>query len=123
MLLDTAVQLPDSMGERLLYGLQVALTGMLIVFGVLLLIMGVIYLFRLFFYTIPTRRKARTPKRLPAEPPVRIPAPVPVPAAPSVKQDGDEEIAVIAAALAAALDQTPEVFASRYRIRSFKRIL
>ncbi len=117
--LTTAVPL-DTVGERVLYGLQVTLIGLGFVFAVLLMIMGVIYLFRLFFYTIPNRKKKSDTLEIPIPASVSVP---PIPVSVSPPSHPEEEVAVVAAALAAYLDQTPEVFASRYRIRSFKRIL
>ncbi len=44
------------MAERLLLGLQTTLLGLGTVFSVLIILMGVLLLFRLFFYSIPNRR-------------------------------------------------------------------
>lgn len=47
--------------ERIMLGLETTLLGMGTVFAVLVILMGVLYLFRLFFYTLPNRReKARS---------------------------------------------------------------
>lgn len=43
--------------ERIMLGLETTLLGMGTVFAVLVILMGVLYLFRLFFYTLPNRRK------------------------------------------------------------------
>lgn len=45
-----------SMSERLLLGLQTTLLGLGTVFSVLIILMCVLLLFRLFFYSIPNRR-------------------------------------------------------------------
>ena len=44
------------MAERLLLGLQTTLLGLGTVFSVLIILMCVLFLFRLFFYSIPNRR-------------------------------------------------------------------
>ena len=110
--------LPDSLGGKLEYGLETALIGVLIVFAVLVLLMIVIKLFQLFFYTVPQRIAQK--KAPPA--PVRVPDPEPDPVAPS-PWDGGEIPAVLAAAVAAYLAaETPDEPAGRYRIRSFRRL-
>ena len=107
-----AFELPESLGGKMEFGLQTALIGVLIVFSILLLLMGVIYLFQLIFYTIPKRRK-----RVSLLPPVDSPNPT----------DGDDAqvIAVLSAAVAAYLsgsDGYVPASAERYRIRSFRRL-
>lgn len=112
----TAAPLPDNMGGKLGYGLQVTLLGMLIVFAVLIIIMLVIYLFQLIFYNIPQmRRKAMEKKKASAPEPAAESAPV------HAEEDDTQLIAVLAAAVAAYTGEEPTT--SRYRIRSFRRIL
>ena len=111
--LATAAQLPDSVGGKVSYGLQTTLIGMLIVFSVLVLIMLVIYLFQLIFYNIPkwaARKKSAVPQADEA-----------VPSAPADTQSEEELVAVLSAAVASYLGG--ETASSRYRIRSFRRIL
>ena len=47
----------ESVGEALEYGLPMSLFGFGIVFGVLVLIWGILALFKVFFYTIPNAKK------------------------------------------------------------------
>lgn len=47
----------ESVGDALGYGLPTSLFGFAVVFGVLILIWGVLALFRVFFYTIPNAKK------------------------------------------------------------------
>jgi len=108
---------PEGVYDKLMYGLNIAVIGLGTVFAVLIILMCVLYLFRLFFYTIPKRKKAE------AEP-VKTVKTVPVPAAPAVLKtaSADDELipVVIAAAVAAYMENTAPH--SKYRIRSFKRI-
>lgn len=101
---------PDSpIGDRLSTGLLVALIGMSVVFGILLIIMGILYVFKLF--------SAKNGK-------AKVPAAVVTPAAqPSVSSaaDGSEEeqVAVITAALTALNNKSD----AAYRIKSINKIV
>ncbi len=84
--------------ERLLYGLKVCLIGMLIVFAVLAILCGVLYLFKL-YYMLSQKKKA--PAAAPAEKP-----------APAGDAPNDEEltVAVATAAIAAARNESDAAF-------------
>lgn len=84
---------PDApIGDRLMYGLEVALIGMAVVFLVLILIMAILYVFKL-FATAGTKKPAEAPKA----------APAPAPAAPVAPAADDEQliVAIATAAIAA----------------------
>ena len=53
-ILDTAAM---PLNERLLYGLQVLVIGIVTVFVVLALLWGAMALFKIFFYNIPNQKK------------------------------------------------------------------
>ena len=124
-----STDVPGDAAGKLMYGLEVTIIGMLIVFAVLVLIMLIIYLFQVVF-----GKKKETPEVvIPQE--VR-PAPAPAPAPKPVGQNPEELVAAIAAATAMAEEELIVVLAaavaaqegcdpasSRYRIRSFRRIL
>ena len=112
-----AANVPEDVLGKLGYSLQIAVVGILIVFAVLALIMGVLYAFEYFFYTLPNKGKNTTaaPK---AAPVAKTPKAAPITAA-SAGND-DENAAVIAAAVAAYYDQVAPT--SKYRIKSFRRI-
>lgn len=101
---------PEGTFDKLMYGLNISLIGILTVFSVLALIMCVLYLFRLVFYTIPNR------KQQPSSPQVPGPS-VPV----NTASSDDEMIPVVIAAAVAAYMENEEP-KSKYRIRSFKRL-
>ncbi len=112
-----AADIPEGFVDKLLYGLLIAVIGLCIVFAVLAMIMGVLYLFEYFFYTLPNKKK-NAPTA-----PVVAPAVSNVPVAPVAvvsSSDDDEVAAVIAAAIAAYYEQTAPT--SKYRIKSFRRI-
>lgn len=110
-----AANVPEGFLPKLGYGLQIAVIGILIVFAVLALIMGVLYVFELVFYKLPQKQKA-APAAPKAEPVVST-----APAAPVAAASDDEEIAVvIAAAVAAYYEQAAPT--SKYKIKSFRRI-
>ena len=126
-----STDVPADLAGKLYYGLLVTIIGVLIVFAVLVLIMAVIYLFQIIFgEKKPTAPAAEASKPAPA--PVAVKAQTP--AAPAPKQE--ELVAAIAAATAMAQEELIVVLAaavaaqegcdpasSRYRIRSFRRIL
>ncbi len=91
--------------DRLLYGLRVCAIGMLIVFAVLLILCGVLYLFKL-YYKLSQKKKAQ---------------PVVQPAAPAANTGADDEeltVAIATAAIAAARNDSDAAF----RIVSIKKI-
>lgn len=124
-----STDVPADVAGRLMYGLEVTIIGVLIVFAVLVLIMLVIYMFQLIFGK--KKEKPSVPKAVPA------PAAVPSESRPAPAAGNPEElIAAIAAATAMAEEELIVVLAaavaaqegcdpasSRYRIRSFRRIL
>ncbi|MBQ2273343.1 MAG: OadG family protein [Clostridia bacterium] len=115
LLASYAVEIPEDLSGKLGYGLGVAAIGLLIVFAVLAVIMLIISLFRLVF------GRPRKKKLIPvSESEELIPAPAPV-VAPVATTNQEELIAVLAAAVAAY--EGCDVASSRYRIRSFRRIL
>lgn len=103
---------PEGALDKLWYGLQVALIGMGTVFFVLFLLMFIVYIFKLIFYTIPQKKAAKTVVPEVADTPV---------AAPVATSDDDEIAAVISAAIACCYGGGAEA-RQKYRIRSFKRI-
>lgn len=119
LLASYAVEIPEDLSGKLGYGLGVAAIGLLIVFAVLAIIMLIISLFRLVFGR-PRKKKLVLVSK--SEEPTPAPAPAPVvTAAPAAATNQEELIAVLAAAVAAY--EGCDVASSRYRIRSFRRIL
>lgn len=91
--------------DRLLYGLRVCAIGMLIVFAVLLILCGVLYLFKL-YYKLSQKKKAQ---------------PAVQPAAPAANTGADDEeltVAMATAAIAAARNDSDAAF----RIVSIRKI-
>ena len=83
--------------ERLAHGGKVTLVGMLVVFGVLIVLMIVLYAFQGIF------GKKSAKKAAPAKESVPAPAPVSAPvAAPAATNNEEEVVAVATAAIAAA---------------------
>jgi len=96
-----------TVSERLLYGLKVCLIGMLIVFAVLAILCGVLYLFKL-YYKLSQKKKA------PSTAPVENPAP----AAAGVTEDEELTVAIATAAIAAARNDSDAAF----KVISIKKI-
>ena len=111
-------QVPEGAFDKLMYGLNVSFIGIVTVFAVLAIIMGVLYLFRLYFYDIPNKKKSENaqPKAAPAPAVQKVAAPVA-----NVTTEDDELVPVVIAAAVAAYMET-NAPKSKYRIRSFKRI-
>ncbi len=120
-----STNVPSDLTGQVGYGLGVTAIGVIIVFAVLILIMLVIYLFQGIF-----GQKSYVSKKVVSETPA-VPSSTP---APAVNQE--ELVAAIAAATAMAQEELIVVLAaavaaqegcdpasSRYRIRSFRRIL
>ena len=115
-----------SFGERLSYGAQVLVIGIATVFLSLTILWGVMALFKLFFYTIPNKKK-ETPKATEAqrapEPFDDVPEPEHIPLAadvPSAAPAADTQlIAVITAAIAAYQDACGS--ALPFRVVSYRR--
>ena len=121
---------PEDLMGQIMYGLGITAIGVIIVFSVLVLIMLVIYLFQGIFGQRSKPVKEEKKVSLPASTPAVAPAVAPA----SVKNE--ELVAAIAAATAMAQEELIVVLAaavaaqegcdpasSRYRIRSFRRIL
>ena len=124
----------DPLSSKLMFGLEVTIIGILIVFAVLFLIMLIIYLFQAFLGEKRTSASTELSERKPSPEAVQMPASPASPASQSVNQE--ELVAAIAAATAMAQEELLVVLAaavaaqegcdpgsSRYRIRSFRRIL
>lgn len=109
---------PEGFFDKLMYGLNVSLIGIITVFAVLALIMGVLYLFRLYFYDLPNKKKAEESQAKAAPAPAAVKTVAPVA---SVTTEEDELVPVVIAAAVAAYMET-NAPKSKYRIRSFKRI-
>lgn len=121
---------PENLMGQIMYGLGITAIGVIIVFSVLVLIMLVIYLFQGIFGQRSKPVKEEKKVSLPASTPAVASAVAPA----SVKNE--ELVAAIAAATAMAQEELIVVLAaavaaqegcdpasSRYRIRSFRRIL
>ena len=100
----------DSFGDKFLYGGQMLLIGICTVFAVLIMLWLTLVLFKLFFHDIPAGQKNKL-KEVKAEP-------APVYQAPEAS-DGEEIIAVIAAAIAMAENECGGN--KQFRVVSFKR--
>ena len=111
-----AANVPEGALEKLWYGIQVAVIGMGMVFAILAIIMGVLYAFEYFFYTLPNKAK-KAPEAPKAAPAVSA---APAVTLPAVSAADDEVAVVIAAAVAAYYEQAAPT--SKYRIKSFRRI-
>ncbi len=130
-----STDVPGTIAGQVGYGLGVTAIGVIIVFAVLILIMLVIYLFQGFFgqRSEPKEKKSVTCSVDSAPSPKSVPNPVST----TVPEGKEEElVAAIAAATAMAQEELLVVLAaavaaqegcdpatSRYRIRSFRRIL
>lgn len=106
------------MGERMALGLQTTLLGLGTVFAVLVILMVVLLLFRLFFYTIPNRKQHAAGDA--------SPAPEAAPAASDVGSDDNGALAAaITAAVAAYLDaeaaEQGSTAAPAFRVVNFRR--
>ncbi len=98
------------LSERMALGLQTMVLGLGTVFSILIIIWGILSLFRLFFYTIPnSRKKTNTTVAAPQETEVSEEA--------FNKNNDEETVAAISAAIAVYLDKP----VSSFRVVSFKR--
>jgi len=104
-----------SFAERMQIGAEVAILGLGVVFAVLILLWGILSLFKVFFYDIPNAKKAAPKETAPA--PAEVPAPVQT--APASASD-DELVAAISAAVAAYMS-AEGCPASGFRVVSFRR--
>lgn len=101
--------------ETFSIGAQVALTGILIVFVVLILIWGALALFKVFMYDIPNRKKSEQEK---SDTDDKQPEAVDE-SVPDIELGNDEEIAAITAAIAVVMEE--QNVSSGFRVVSFKR--
>ena len=101
------------MGAILQYGLSVALVGIGTVFVGLIILIALIKLMEIVMASATGNNKAAAPA--PA-------APAPVAEEPVEETDDDELIAVIAAAVAAAMEQSGEENTTGFVVRSIRRI-
>lgn len=117
----------DNIGDALEYGLPMSLFGFAIVFGVLILIWGILSLFKVFFYTIPNAKKnpqqpkvkpvvKQEVKQAPAAEQVQAPAPV----VQAASNDG-EVVAAIIAAIEAYRSANGATAPGGFRVVSFKK--
>ncbi len=91
-------------------GGMTTVVGLSIVFGVLLVLMIVLYLFKVIFYKDPNKAKKEVKVETPVEKPVEVMA--------EVTEDEDELIAVLTAAVAASLNTSTY----NLNIKSYRRI-
>ena len=98
--------------DKLLFGGQMVLIGMGVVFSVLVLLFLALCVFKVFFHDLPAKKRERKPVAEVSESVKQSTA--------SVKdtQNSDEIIAVIAAAIAAAESENDGL---KFRVVSFKR--
>ncbi len=126
-----STDVPEDFLGHIMYGLGITAIGVIIVFAVLILIMLVIYLFQTIFGQ-KSKSTSDTVENLPAH----KTTPSPSVAKTSASGSSEEIVAAIAAATAMAQEELIVVLAaaiaaqegcdpasSRYRIRSFRRIL
>ena len=127
---ENAAAAPTDFSWRLSYGLQVLVIGIFTVFLSMTILWGVMALFKLFFYTIPNKKK-ETPKAAEArrapEPfddvpePEHIPLASDIPAASPASGADTQLIAVITAAIAAYQDTNGS--ALPFRVVSYRRAI
>ena len=114
----------DNVADALEYGLPMSLFGFAIVFGVLILIWGILARFKVFFYTIPNAKKNPAPKVKP-EPKKEVKAEVKAeaPVAPAVQASSNdgEIVAAIMAAIEAYRSANGAAAPGGFRVVSFKK--
>lgn len=114
----------DNIGEALEYGVPMSLFGFAIVFGVLVLIWGILALFKVFFYTIPNAKKNPVKKEKPEPQKEAVKEVVPeAPASvPAEASSGDGEIvAAIIAAIESYRAAEGNAAPGGFRVVSFKK--
>ena len=100
------------MGEKVTFGLQVVGIGMGVVFGVLLILIGILQLFKLFAVKKPAEQKSNENVSV-------VSAPVATPTANASASEEDTVVAVASAAIAAARGESECAF----NIISIKKIV
>ena len=119
----------DQMGfsERIAYGGQVFIIGMVTVFAALALLWGVISIFKIFMYDIPQKRiKKKAEEELMAhcvesDSAASVEAAVPANPAPTAEADNAQLIAAITAAITAYNTDPETGCALPFRVVSFRR--
>ena len=107
--------------ERIPYAVQGVVTGMLMVFAVLILLTIIVSVSK-YFFAPPVPKAVKEEPKVVNTPPAPAPAPV---SAPVQTTSDDQLVAVITAAVAAMIDSSEEYrseFASGFRVVSFKRV-
>ena len=99
----------EDFGEKLVYGGQMLLIGLATVFAVLVLLMICLFIFKAVFHDIPKARQNApvTAKSVEVVEPTHV-----------VKDNSEEIVAVIAAAIAAAESESSGL---KFKVVSFKR--
>ena len=118
--IDTSVPIT----ERLGIGLELLIVGLGTVFSVLLILWGVLALFKVFFYDM--KNKDANPAEKKPEPTPAAPTAAPEPVQPAAQADDGELIAAITAAVAAYLDAEAQAQGlpqcdTKFRVVSFRR--
>lgn len=109
-------------GERLAYGAQVLIIGMMTVFLSLAILWGVIAIFKIFMYDMPQKRAKKKAEAALSAVPAAEPAAVTSAESTVSESDNDntELVAVITAAVAAYMAQDGS--ALPFRVVSYKRV-
>jgi len=120
--IDTSVPL----SERLAIGLELLIVGMGTVFAILLILWGVLALFKVVFYDMKNKSEDKPAEVKEAAPTATAAAPVPEPVQPAAQTDDGELIAAITAAVAAYLDAEAQADGlpqcdTKFRVVSFRR--
>ena len=102
----------SSLAERASVGIQVVAIGMGVVFGVLVLLIGILQLFKLFANKKPVQPEVKAP----------VVAPTPAPAAPVAATPASEEEAVVAIATSAIAAYRGESECA-FKVLSIKKIV
>jgi sodium pump decarboxylase gamma subunit len=102
--------IPDGDMGKLMYGFQVTLMGMGMVFIILILLMIMIKLFKIFFGT--ENNKEPESKKI-----------IPESVSPVIKSENEDEIAAVISAVIATYYSSKPEGESKYKIRSFKRVV
>ena len=111
------------LSERLRIGLETAVIGLMMVFAILMILWGVLVLFRIFFYELPKKRREADKPAVPEPEPEPAPAVREAPAAAETPDDA-ELVAAITAAVSAYLEAESaetDIPATGFRVVSFRR--
>ena len=111
------------LGERLGDGLQVFVIGIAAVFAVLAVLWGVLALFKIFFYDLPEKKKAKAKAaRDDAKNHSNELVPVVVGAENAAENDNDEQLIAVITAAIAAYNADAGKNALPFRVVSYKRV-